>query len=138
MKRKILYVFLALVIVGVATGLYMWNKPIKHPEDARKIIKIAASDLYKAYSADEGKANTLYLAKNNDKALNVSGEVVEVDKNQDGGVLLLLDTGDPIAKVICSMRDKTATAQKGQKVKVIGFCTGDDITGVRLTDCIIE
>lgn len=137
MKRKILYVFLALVIVGVATGLYMWNKPHKKVEDA-KGIEVNAVDLYKAYASDENKANQLYLDKNNDKALDVSGDVAEVDKDQDGGVLLLLETGDPMAKVVCRMREKNTSAAKGQKVKLRGFCTGNDITGVRLTDCVME
>jgi hypothetical protein len=50
----------------------------------------------------------------------------------------LLETGDPMAKVVCRMREKSVSAGKGQKVKVRGFCTGNDITGVRLTDCVME
>jgi len=137
MKKKILYGFVAIVLIGIAAGLYMWNKPHKKVEDA-KGIAISAADLFKAYSADESKANELYLDKNSDKALDVSGAVDEIDKDQDGGVLLLLETGDPMAKVICRMRENSISAAKGQKVRVKGFCTGSDITGVRLTDCVLE
>ena len=135
--KKILIGFLVLVGIGVCTALYMWNKPTKHPENAKEKIKISAADLFKAYSGDENKANQMYINVGDERSLIVNGEVTEVDKDTSG-TLIVLETGDPIAKVACTMRDKDAKAEKGQKLNLVGFCTGSDITGVRLTDCVFD
>src|SRR2546423_461654 len=62
----------------------------------------------KAYNANEKDADTKYL----NKAIEVSGTISEVDKNQDGGTMVILQTGDPAAGVQCAMRDKGATVAK--------------------------
>jgi len=133
MLKKILYIILACALLGGATAVYLWNKPHKKVENAEG-IKITALDLYKAYTADENKANALYL----NKAIEVSGEVSEIDKNQDGGNMIILATGDAIINVQCAMREKSATATKGQQLTIKGFCSGSSITGISLTDCVIN
>ncbi len=133
MLKKVLYIVLALGLVGAGVGLWMWNKPQPKVED-QKGIAITAQDLYKSFAADEAKANAQYL----NKAIEVSGAVTEVEKNQDGGNMLILDAGDATASVQCTMREKGATASKGQNVTIKGFCSGNGITGVSLTDCILK
>ena len=97
-------------------------------------ININAPELAKQYQANEKAADTKYL----NKVMEVSGTVSETDKNQDGGTMIVLETGDPIAVIQCGMREKAITAAKGQKVVIKGFCSGNGITGVTLTDCIIK
>ncbi len=136
--KKVLLFLLAVVLIGVAIGVYMWNKPHPKVENA-KSIDITAEALYKAYNANEHAADSMYLTKDADKkALTVTGTVNKLDKNQDGGTMLILETGDPIAGIQCTMREKTVQAATGQKVTVKGFCTGNSITGVSLTDCVLQ
>lgn len=133
MVRKIFIAVLILGTIGVCTGVYLWNKPHSKVEDA-KGIAITAADLSKEYNANEKEADARYL----NKAIEVSGTISEVDKNQDGGTMLILQTADPAAGVQCAMRDKGVTAAKGQNVVIKGFCSGNGITGVSLTDCVTK
>jgi len=100
----------------------------------RKGLIIAADVLAKEYNTDEKAADTKYL----NKAIEVSGTVIEVEHNQDGGAMVILQTGDPETSVQCTMRDKGASPAKGQKVVIKGFCSGSIMGSVLLTDCVIK
>lgn len=125
--RFILYIILAGLVVGAIVGYQMWNKPHKKAEDA-DAITITTRALADAYSGDEAKANQLYL----DKVLQVTGTVSQASTNQDGKPVIELDNG-----IQCTMRDAGANAVSGQQVTIKGFCTGNDMFGVLLNDCII-
>jgi hypothetical protein len=127
----------ALILVGVGFGAYMWFKPHPKVENA-KAIQTTAINLSKEYAADEAAANAKYLSSDKSKAIEVVGNVAEVTKNQDGGIMIVLDTGDPMAGVQCTMREKTATSAVGNQVTILGYCTGNGITGVTLTDCVLK
>lgn len=133
MIRNILIALLLLILIGVGTGIYMWNKPHNKVENA-KGIAITADALSKEYTSDEKAADTKYL----NKAIEVSGTVSEIEKNQDGGTMAILQTSDPAAGIQCTMREKNVTLTKGQNVTIKGFCSGNGLTGVSLTDCVIK
>ena len=133
MVRKILITIFVLILIGVGTGFYLWNKPHKKVE-AAKSISITAANLAKEYSTNEKDADAKYL----NKAIDVSGTISEVDKNQDGGVMIVLQTDDPAAGIQCTLREKGADPVKGQNIEIKGFCSGNGITGVSLTDCVIK
>jgi hypothetical protein len=131
MKRIIMLV-LFLGLIGVGTGIYLFNKK---PEtvDNKKGINIGAADLAKAYSSNERAADSLYL----NQVIEVSGTVGSTETNQDGGLMVILTTGDPDADIQCTLRDKGVQVAKGAQVTLKGFCSGSGITGVSLTDCIV-
>lgn len=110
----------------------MWNKPHAKVEHAKSVVMTALT-LSKEYNADEKKADSLYL----NKAIEVSGMVSEIEKNQDGGTMIVLQTDDPMTGVQCTMREKDVKVEKGQNVVIKGFCSGNGITGVSLTDCVM-
>jgi hypothetical protein len=128
--KKILLAVLIIALISVCTGIYMWNKP--HPE-AKHGIPVTAINLSKEFNADEKKANAAYL----DKVLEVSGTISDISKNQDGDIVVTLDTGDPMSGVLCTMKDKSVNPAKGQTITVVGFCRGNNL-GVVLNDCIIK
>ena len=107
MIKNILIAIGVLVLIGICTGIYMWNKPHKKVEDA-KGISITAEALSQEYNKNEKAADVKYL----NKAIEVSGTISEIDKNQDGGLMVILKTENPMAGVQCTMRDK-ATAGEG-------------------------
>jgi hypothetical protein len=121
-----------LALIGVGTAMYMWNKA---PEtvDRKAGIEISAQALAQAYGNNEQHANDTYL----NKVIEVSGEVAETETNQDGGLMAILDTGDPMTGIQCAMREKGVVIKTGEHITVKGFCSGSGITGVSLTDCII-
>ena len=133
MVKKIVIVGLLLALIGVCTGIYLWNKPAKKVENS-KGIAISAADLSKEYGADEKAADAKYL----NKAIEVSGTISEIDNNQDGGVMVIMQTADPATGVQCTMREKGITVTKGQNIVIKGFCSGNGITGVSLTDCVVK
>ncbi len=132
MAKKIIGVILVLLLIGVVSGVYIWNKPHKKVEDA-KGIEISAVALSKEYNADEKAADAKYL----NKAINVSGTISEVDTSQDAHLMLILQTGDPMTGIQCAMRDKGINVTKGGAISIKGFCSGNGITGVALTDCVL-
>jgi len=130
---KLLFGILLLALIGVGTGLYLWNKPHAKVENAKSVV-MTAEALSKEYNTNEKKADSLYL----NKAIEVSGTVSEIEKNQDGGIMVVLATDDPMAGVQCTMREKNVAVTKGAKVVIKGFCSGNGITGVSLTDCVMK
>ncbi len=120
------------ILIGVGTGIYLWHMPAKKVENSIG-IDVSAETLAKEYSTNEKTADAKYL----NKAIKVTGVISEIDKNQDGGLMIILQTDDPMAGVQCALRDKGAAPVKGQNIVVKGFCSGNGITGVSLTDCII-
>lgn len=131
--KKIIFAVVLLALIGVGTGIYLFYKKPETVDD-KKGIEVAAMALSKEFAADESAANAKYL----NKVIEVTGTVAETENNQDGGLMVILDTGDPMAGVQCAMRDKGVTATKGQQVTIKGFCSGSGITGISLTDCIIK
>ena len=131
--RNILLIIIAAVLIAGGFAYKMWTKPRQKAEDI-KGLSITAIDLGKAFNTDEHKADSLYL----NKAIEVSGTISATDKNQDGGTMILLDTGNPDLPVQCTMREKNITAANGKIVTIKGFCSGSNITGVLLTDCILK
>lgn len=132
MIKKILLAILVIAIIGVCTGVYMWNKKAPKAEDSKGIVT-TATGITGAYAADEQKANAAYL----DKVLEISGKVTEVSKNQDGATVIILDSGDPMAGIQCTMRERNVSVAKDQNIVIKGFCRGNNM-GVVLTDCIIK
>lgn len=131
--KRIVIVLSLILLTGIAVVIYLWNLPHKKVENIRG-ISISAIAITKEYSANEQAANAKYL----NKAIEVSGVVSEIDKNQDGGTMVILQTGDPMAGVQCAMRDKNTTITQNQPVTIKGFCSGNGITGVSLTDCVLK
>ncbi len=130
--KKLIMIVLALGLIGVGTGIYLFNKKPETVDD-KKGINIAAADLAKAYSTNERAADSLYL----NQVIEVSGTVGSTETNQDGGLMVILTTGDPDADIQCTLRDKGVQVAKGAQVTLKGFCSGSGITGVSLTDCIV-
>jgi len=122
MKRKgkiILTIILMLVFAAVGYGLYVWYKPQRDVKDEKAIV-VTASTIYDSYSADEKKANELYL----NKAIQVSGKVSKVLKNQNGNTVVYLETSDPVFGVNCTFKEDPGPIETGTTIAFKGICTG--------------
>ncbi len=122
-----------MIVAGNVFAIYVWNKQPDRVENVAG-ISITADQLTREYTTDEKAADAKYL----NKAIEVSGTVIEVNNNQDGGIMLVLKSTDPTTCVQCTLRDKGAKVTTGQNVIVKGFCSGNGITGVTLTDCVMK
>ncbi len=130
MLKKILIAIFLIILAGVAVGTFMWFKPHPKPNNG---IQVTSENLTREYNADEKTANIKYL----NKPLEVSGIISTVTSNQDGNIVITLESGDPMAETQCTLADKNSKAVKGQNVTIVGFCKGNNM-GVVLTDCFIK
>ncbi len=120
MTKKIILITIAAVIVITAiTGYVLWNKPYKDVKDADG-VKITAVDLYNNFITDSAKAILLYT----DKVVLVSGEIIQVNLNQQAQQIILIKTAVAGASVNCTMEEKIAGLELGDKITVKGICSG--------------
>ena len=130
MIKKILIGVLLLILIGASVGTYMWFKPHPKPNNC---IQVTSENINREYNTDEKTANLKYL----NKPVEVSGIISTVSSNQDGNIVITLESGDPMAETQCTMADKNVKAAKGQNITIVGFCKGNNM-GVVLTDCFIK
>lgn len=126
------FILAIVILLVMALGLwYVFFKPARNIE-GEEGLRVSADTIYNAYLKDEKTANKLYL----DKAITVKGKISEIKTNQQGQQVIILQTGDPVFGIVCTM-SRTFMATKGDEVNIKGFCTGYT-TDVVLRDCINE
>ncbi|MBS1589477.1 MAG: hypothetical protein JST52_07685 [Bacteroidetes bacterium] len=120
------------IAIGAFVAVFLWNKP-HETVDNQQAIQLSADSVVDAFQKNEASANALYL----EKVINVHGKIAELDKNQDGNDVILLETGDPMSGVQCTMRDRGGNYKVGNEIAIKGFCHGYT-TVVLLSDCIVS
>lgn len=128
--KKVLIMAGIALVAGVSYFLYVWYMPARDVSTEKPII-VTAQQIFKDYNTNEKEANVKYL----DKAVQVSGEIMETKTDQEGKTVCLLKTEDPFFGVNCKLK-KNATLQVGQRITLKGICTGY-LTGadVVVIDC---
>jgi hypothetical protein len=126
--RSIILLIFALAFYGTWQLFFRQHRSVTD----EKAMEISAVNLFNAYSTDESNANKLYL----DKALIVSGTVLETKMNRENKQVVILKTDDPIFGVVCAIKDPVAGLAAGNEVRIKGFCSGYT-TDVVLRDCIL-
>jgi hypothetical protein len=121
MKRwkKILIVVLLLILAGLCYAYYIWNKPARDVSE-EKGIQISAVAIFDSFANNEQAANASFL----NKAVEVTGKVSNVKKNQAGKTVVYLQTNDPIFGVNCTFKQDPGAIEKGSTITFKGVCTG--------------
>ena len=116
MNRKVRYILVIILIVVSVAGIAAYRVLYAPPKtvEEMKSLSISATDLAKQYAADETKANEKYL----NKAIEVTGTITGTEQNQDGGLMVLLATDDPMVAVQCAMREKNVKVENGRNVTI--------------------
>jgi hypothetical protein len=126
-KRSVLLIaILVILAIGGVVGYKMWNKPFKDPLEG-DAIKVTAIQLFNDFSTNEAVAQKKYVPeKLGDKKVQVTGEVTEIGKNNDGETFYALKTSDEMFVVKCIMDkgEEIANAKVGDSITVRGFCDG--------------
>ena len=94
-----------------------------HHRDAQSetAIIISADSLTAAYQNNEQAANKLYL----NKAVEVSGTILAINKDQAGHTNLLIGKADAFSNVSATLKSAEAITKKvGEPATVKGVCTG--------------
>lgn len=111
-------------LVATLAGIliYLYNKPPRNVASETG-IPISATELYAKFTSNEPQANLAYL----NKVLQVSGQVLEVKNTSTAGRVVVLNTGDPMFGVACTLNKldpASGPVKPGEKITVKGICTG--------------
>jgi len=120
-KKIVLFGLLPSLIIVLGVWYYVFVYSKNHHRDVmdEKAIQVTSVQIVKAFQANENTANNLYL----NKALEITGQVAEVKKDQAGNTTVTLRSDDPFVFVLCTLK-KQIVVNSGQTVKIKGICTG--------------
>ena len=122
MKRwlKILLLLAVIALVaGSAVAYWIFNKPHRDVS-TEKGVQLTAQKLFESFVANEAAANKLYL----DKAIELSGEVLEVTTNQEGKTVVNFKTSDALFVINCTFKTNPGALKVGENITFKGICTG--------------
>lgn len=122
MKKWIWYVLVImgiLLITGGTIAYRMYTKPHRDVTHEQAVL-LTAQQLADVFRTDEAAANAKYL----DKALEIKGEVQDINRNQDGFFVVNLKTSDPLFVINCTFKKNPETIIPGQQLVFKGICTG--------------
>lgn len=118
-KKTILMIGGIGLLAALAVVLYVFLKP--HRDVSKeKGVQLTAQALFDAFKTNEADANVRYL----DKAIELKGEVADVNTNQDGHIVVNVKTNDPLFMINCTFKTNPGTLQPGQTITFKGICTG--------------
>ncbi len=135
--KIILLVGLAAAVIGGGYGLYLWNKPHLNVERATPAFVLTAEKLMLDFQDDENNAHTQYAGR----VLQVSGVIAEIKPHEDHRMEIILETGDLMSRVSCTMQEKRddlleRNLSKGDEITLKGLCSGI-LMDIVLERCVI-
>ena len=119
-KKKIIFTILTAIILAVAGyAYYVWNKPARDVAKEQG-IQITAVAIFDSFNNNESSADSQFL----NKAIEVTGTVSDVKKNQAGKTVVYLKSNDPIYGVNCTFKQDPGPIAKESTITFKGICTG--------------
>ena len=137
--RKMTKLIYAIAVVAItALGgyyyVFVYSKTHHRNVQSEKGIVIQADSLSAAYQANEKNANALFL----NKAVELSGSIVSIDKNQEGKITLILGSADSFFNVSVTLISTAPLTQKiGETITIKGVCTGA-LSDVIVTEGVVK
>ena len=135
-KNKIIIAIalIAAIAFGVYYYVFVYSSQHRRQVQSETGIVITSDSLVAKYQADENLANSLYL----NKAVVVTGNLLSIDKNQEGKTTLVIGSSDSFSNVSVTMISTAAIIQKvGESITIKGLCTGA-LSDVVITDGVVE
>jgi hypothetical protein len=111
---------------------YMTHKPGRDVTKEQG-IGITADSLYKAYATNETAADTLY----SNKAIQVTGEVLKVSKDDNNQTSVELKTSDSSVTVNCKFKSDPGEIKLGSIITFKGICTGFLMVSIPIIEGVI-
>ena len=135
-KNKIIIVIALITAIAFSAYYYIfiYSSNNHRQVQSETAIAITSDSLVAKYQADEKLANSLYL----NKAVAVTGNLLSIDKNQEGKTTLVLGRADSFSNVSVTMISTAPITQKvGESITIKGLCTGA-LSDVVITDAAVE
>jgi hypothetical protein len=125
---------LAILMGGAWLAQRQYEKQPEAAAGKRPSVKVEAERLLQDFMRDEATADDRY----NDRVLAVEGSVREVGAPRGGKVIVLLNTGNPLAAIACEFDVKDLPRlSPGDRVTVKGYCAGHNLD-VLLQRCALS
>jgi hypothetical protein len=132
-KIIIVIVFIAAIAFSAYYYIFIYSSQNHRQVQSETAIAITSDSLVAKYQADEKLANSLYL----NKALAVTGNLLSIDKNQEGKTTLVIGRSDSFSNVSVTMISTAPITQKvGETITIKGLCTGA-LSDVVITDGVV-
>ena len=134
--KKILFAFIAIAIIALGGYYYVFVYSKEHHRNVQSenAIIIQADSLSAAYQQNEKNANNLYL----NKAVEVSGKILSISKNQEGKTTLIIGSADAFSNVSVTLNTTQPLSQKvGETITIKGVCTGA-LSDVIITEAVVK
>jgi hypothetical protein len=135
-KNKIIIIIAIIAAIAFSAYYYIfiYSSNNHRQVQSETAIAITSDSLVAKYQADEKLANSLYL----NKAIVVTGNLLSIDKNQEGKTTLVIGRTDSFSNVSVTMISTAAITQKvGSPITIKGLCTGA-LSDVVITDGVVE
>ena len=135
-KNKIIIIIAIIAAIAFSAYYYIfiYSSNNHRQVQSETAIAITSDSLVAKYQADEKLANSLYL----NKALAVTGNLLSIDKNQEGKTTLVIGRSDSFSNVSVTMISTAPITQKvGESITIKGLCTGA-LSDVVITDGVVE
>jgi len=136
MTRNLVYIGIAIVLVLVIAGVYMYNLGHKNLANIEPDFRIEAVQLQSEISENEAAA----LEKYQDKILEISGRLIKIEENQDSSFNILLETSDPLSFINASLdiseNSRLENLEEGKNVTIRGQFSGI-LMDIMLKNCVI-
>ena len=135
-KNKIIIIiaFIAAIAFSAYYYIFIYSSNNHRQVQSEIGIVITSDSLVAKYQADENLANSLYL----NKALAVTGNLLSIDKNQEGKTTLVIGRSDSFSNVSVTLTNNAPITQKvGTPITIKGLCTGA-LSDVVITDGVVE
>ena len=131
-KKTIFFVAALLCLLGAGWGYYQYQKPRADTSGVTPAFSLTAAQLFTEYNRNETAADKKY----NNKVVEVTGVVKEMQATAHATNILLSATDDGMGGVNCSFgTDPKPHPTAGERITVKGRCTGF-LMDVSLVDAV--
>ena len=110
------------IVAIISIWFFIFYKPTHFKRDVadEKGIITTSKELVKEFQNNEAASNAKYL----NKAVEITGEVLEVKKDQTGNTTLLLKSDDALSNVFVTLKGSDQKISAGYSITVKGIFTG--------------
>ena len=123
MKKKIILTAATVFVLTIISAwFFIFYKPTHFKRDVadENGIITTAKEIVKEFQSNEAASNAKYV----NKAVEISGEVLEAKKDQTGNTILVLKSDDALSNVFVTLKSADQIASVGSSITIKGICTG--------------
>jgi hypothetical protein len=123
-SKKMIITLIVIIIGGMATMSYVFRGAENSVANENAVYTTTADELFSVFEENETAANEKYLGK----VVEVTGTIGEIEKTENGQLVLLLTCNSPMGGIRCTFetrQDKVIKqVSQGASCTVKGKCSG--------------